>query len=50
MVSTKHTGFIINDGNASCDDVLELIDKVTEIIEKEFGSRLEKEVIVIGEE
>ena len=50
MVSTKHTGFIINDGNASCDDVLELIDKVTEIIEKEFGIRLEKEVIVIGEE
>lgn len=49
-VSTKHTGFLINDQNATCQDVLDLIDLVKERVYEKFNVRLEREVIVLGEE
>ena len=43
-VSVKHSGFVINKGEASCSDVLNLIDKVKEVVLKEKNVLLECEV------
>lgn len=42
-VAKKHAGFIINQGGASCQDVLELVKICQEKIKKEFGVHLEME-------
>ena len=44
QVSEKHSGFIINKGNATCNDVCELIEFIQETVYKEKGVRLECEV------
>lgn len=43
-VSRKHSGFLINIGNATCADVQELIRQVQETVFKKTGYRLEPEV------
>lgn len=43
-VSDKHAGFLINDGNASSKEFLQLIDDVIEKVEREYGVRLECEI------
>lgn len=48
QVSEKHSGFIINIGNATCKDVLELIYFVQDTVKKETGFYLEREIIDIG--
>lgn len=48
-VSTKHCGFVINKGNASCSDVLELCQKVKSIVKEKTGYILELEPVIIGE-
>lgn len=48
-VSTKHAGFIINKGNATAKDILTLIEKVKEEVQKKFGKNIELEVEIIGE-
>ncbi len=47
-VSRKHSGFIINKGNASASDVLELIDIVKETVYKQKNVNLECEVKIVG--
>ncbi len=47
-VSTKHAGFVINKGNATAKDVLELVNKVKEEVYKKFQKKIELEVEVIG--
>lgn len=47
-VSEKHSGFIINIGNATCKDVDELIEKVKHIVKDKTGVLLEPEVKRIG--
>lgn len=47
-VSKKHAGFVINKGNASCSDVLKLIESVKEKVLTEKGVLLEPEVIFKG--
>lgn len=49
-VSTKHSGFIINKGNASAKDVLDLIELVQKRVKEKFGVELHTEVRIIGEE
>lgn len=49
QVSKKHAGFIVNVGNATAKDVLELIDHVVKVVYEKFGKILELEVEVIGE-
>lgn len=44
MVSTKHAGFIINDGNATAKDVLELIKLIQNKIYELHGVRIEPEL------
>lgn len=47
QVSTKHAGFIINIGGATCADVLALIGQVQERVLAETGVRLEPEVRIL---
>ncbi len=47
QVSTKHCGFVINTGNATCADVLELCSQVREIVQKEKGITLELEPVIL---
>ena len=47
MVSTKHSGFVINYDNATSSDVLKLIEDVRNIVNEKFGVMLEPEVKII---
>ena len=47
-VSEKHAGFIVNTGNATAEDVLELANKIKTKVYEKFGIKLEEEPIVIG--
>lgn len=46
QVSTKHAGFVINAGNASCKDVLELCDCIKKTVKSQTGVELEMEIRV----
>ena len=48
-VSSLHAGFIINKGDASASDVLELCKCVQDRVYEKFGVRLEPEVRIVGE-
>lgn len=49
QVSEKHCGFVINCGDATCKDVVELIRTVQEAVYEKHGVELETEVKVLGE-
>ena len=49
MVSDKHSGFIVNTGNATANDVINLINLIKEKVYKESGVRLECEVKTLGD-
>lgn len=46
-VSEKHAGFIINTGNATCNDVCTLIQNVQDKVKEETGYFLEREIILL---
>ena len=46
-VSTKHSGFVINKGNATFEDVLGVIDIVKEKVFADTGIMLECEVLIL---
>ena len=48
QVSEKHAGFIINIGGATCDDVMGLVALIQEIVKRETGFELEREIIRTG--
>ncbi len=47
QVSEKHAGFIINLGNATCKDVLELVSQIQAKVKEKFKIDLEQEVQII---
>ncbi len=47
-VSTQHANFIVNDGGARAADVLELIRRVRNEVERHTGQRLHLEVQLVG--
>jgi len=49
VVSDKHANFIVNDGDATAEDIEQLIERVRADVEKASGIRLELEVRVVGE-
>lgn len=49
QVSTKHAGFIVNIAKATATDYIELIHHIQEVIFKQYGVKLEREVHIIGE-
>jgi UDP-N-acetylmuramate dehydrogenase len=50
QVSEKHAGFIVNKGNATCNDVKELIKMIQDKVLRNNGVRLETELIFKGRE
>ena len=46
QVSEKHAGFVINTGNATCNDVLKLCEKCSNIVYEKKGVKLEMEIRV----
>ncbi|MFT4451873.1 UDP-N-acetylmuramate dehydrogenase [Parvimonas sp. G1425] len=46
-VSEKHSGFIVNKGNASFKEVMELIEYVQKVVFEKFGVKLEMEVRIL---
>ena len=48
-ISLKHANFILNKGGATASDILALIGIIKERVFREFGTRLECEVIILGE-
>lgn len=49
-VSEKHSGFVINKGNATAKDITDLIKHIQDEVMKQFGVELHTEVRIIGEE
>lgn len=49
QVSTLHAGFIINTGNATAQDILDLIRHVQNTVFEKYGVQLETEVRILGE-
>lgn len=48
QVSSKHCGFVINTGNATTEDIVDLMHLVQNTVFDKFGVRLEPEVRIIG--
>lgn len=48
-VSEKHAGFIVNLGNATCKDVVELTNYIKKKVKEKFDQDIELEILMIGE-
>jgi len=49
QVSEKHCGFIVNKGNATSKDVLDLIRHIQKTVKDKFGVELNTEVKIVGD-
>ena len=49
QVSEKHSGFVVNTGDATAQDVLSLIKHIQDTVYAKFGVKLETEVKLVGE-
>jgi UDP-N-acetylmuramate dehydrogenase len=49
-VSEKHANFIINQGQATAQDVLRLVELIKQEVREKKGIPLEEEVIIVGQE
>lgn len=50
QVSEKHSGFVINKGNATAKQLLDLMYAIKATVNSKFGVMLEEEVKILGEE
>ena len=48
-VSEKHAGFVVNNGDATAKNVLDVIKHVQKTVKEKFGVDLEPEIRIIGE-
>ena len=48
QVSKKHANFIINNKNASAEDIRKLANKLRELVEENYHIDLEEEIEYIG--
>lgn len=48
QVSNKHSGFVINVGNATCEDVTNLIETIQKVVKDKFNVELEREIKLMG--
>jgi len=49
MVSEKHCGFVVNNGEATFEEVYSLIKHIQKTVYNQFGVELKREVKIIGE-
>ena len=47
-MSEKHSGFVINRGGATAEEIAFLIAQVQKKVEQQFGVRMEPEVRFVG--
>lgn len=47
QVSEKHSGFIINTGDATCRDIVALAEHVEQVVLEKTGVTIEKEMIIV---
>ncbi len=47
QVSEKHSGFVVNNGSASFDDVIKVMEHVRSEVYKKFGTELEPEIKIV---
>ena len=47
QISEKHAGFIINTGNATAEDVIQLIEYTKKQVNDKFGKKIEREIEII---
>jgi UDP-N-acetylmuramate dehydrogenase len=50
QVSDKHCGFVINRGNSSYKEVMELIDVIKKTVRDNYGVELEMEIKQVGDD
>lgn len=48
-ISEKHAGFVINTGNATSQDVLDLVKYIKEKVYEKFQKKIELEIKILGE-
>lgn len=48
-VSEKHAGFIVNTGDATAQDIIDLINYVKKVVHEKTGKNIELEVEILGE-
>ena len=48
-VSNLHSGFVINKGEATCENILDLIEFIKATVYAKFNVMLEEEVRLVGE-
>ena len=48
-VSDKHAGFIVNTGDATAQDILDLIEYVKKVVFEKTGKSIKLEIEVLGE-
>lgn len=48
-VSEKHAGFVVNDGDATAKDIIDLIEYIKQTVYEKTGKKIELEVEIIGE-
>lgn len=49
QISEKHAGFIINKGNATAKDVINLIQYIKQQVKEKFSKEIQTEIEIIGE-
>lgn len=49
QVSTMHAGFVVNTGNATAKDVIEVVNHVKQTVFKKTGKQIELEIELLGE-
>ena len=49
QISEKHAGFVVNTGNATAQDVLELCEYVKKKVYEKFEKKIELEIEILGE-
>lgn len=49
QVSEKHSGFVINKGNASFEEIIALLEYIKKTVKEKFGFELEEEVRIVGD-
>lgn len=49
QVSEKHAGFVINKGNATAEDIMNLVNHIKKVVYEKFEKNIELEIEIIGE-
>jgi UDP-N-acetylmuramate dehydrogenase len=49
-VSDKHCGFIVNKGNATSKDVMDLVRHIQKTVKDKFNVELQTEIRIVGEQ